>query len=640
MCGIAGLLGRVDDDTLSALRAADVAQAHRGPDGRGCWADREAGVALAHRRLAVLDLSPAGAQPMADPARGTVLVFNGEIYNFPALRRGLEADGFTFRSRSDTEAVLHAYARWGRECVTRLRGMFAFALWDGRARTVLLARDHLGQKPLYLADVPHPAGGRTVLFASELRSLLASGLVDRTIDPAGLAGYVWNGFVPGPGTLVRGVTQLPPGTSLVLRPGQGLGQPEPFWTPPPSNPGRTTPGEVRDLMAETVKDHLAADVPLGVFLSGGLDSAAVATLAAAAAPGRVKTYTVGFDDPALDESGPAAAIATAVGTDHHSIPLTAAGFLESLPKALASLDQPTFDGLNSYVVSRAVRDAGMTVALAGTGGDELFGGYGSFREIPVAMTWGRRLARVPGGVRWAVAGVAGGQYRRRGGGVPPQTRWGKLPDVLAAAGAVVPVYQVRYGLFTPDFARRLLGGRPHPGTTHGLPFERMAGLARLTAGQPPLHAVSLLELSLFLGDRLLRDSDAAGMAASLELRLPLVDHRLVEAVAGLPEADRFHPIGRKAFLRTHVLGGLDPALFDRPKRGFEMPFGTWLRGPLKTAVEPVLRDASLAASVGLDPAAVGGLWDAFQKEAPGIYWSRVWSLFALLDWCRRHRVSG
>lgn len=633
MCGIAGALGRVDDLTLGAVHAADDAQIHRGPDGNGFWADPGAGVALAHRRLAIIDLSLAAAQPMTDPARGTALVFNGEVYNFRELRQELEADGFTFRSKSDTEVILYAYAKWGADCVHRLRGMFALAIWDGCNRSLLLARDQLGQKPLYYTFVPHPAGGNVLLFSSELRSLLATGLVERRIDPQGLAGYIWNGFVPGPGTLIRNVRQLPPGSMLTLRPGESPGEPETYWVPPPATPGTTTPEMVCDQMAACVAGHMVSDVPVGVFLSGGLDSASVARLATAAVPGRVRTFTVGFDDPALDESIPAALIAAAIGTEHSTVWVTGNEFLTALPAALASLDQPTFDGLNSFVVSRAVRDAGITVALAGTGGDELFGGYKSFSEVPAGMRWARRLGWAPA-KRALLSAICRLYYR---GGVPPQTRWGKIADVLEASD-ILPMYQVRAGLFTRKFASRLLGGGPHEKSIYGLPAERFDLLSRQIANQPDLHAISHLELSLYLGDRLLRDTDATGMAASLEVRLPLIDHQLVAGVAGLSEADRFGPLGQKQFLRQHVLKGLDPALFDRPKQGFEMPFGRWLRGPLRAVIDPVMRDMQLAAAIGLDPTTVVDLWDAFLAGGRGLYWSRVWGLFALLDWCRRYRV--
>jgi asparagine synthase (glutamine-hydrolysing) len=628
----------VDESTLDAVRAADAAQHHRGPDGHGIWFDSRAGIALAHRRLAVLDLSPAGAQPMHDSLRGNAIIFNGEIYNYRELRAELVRDGFAFRSQSDTEVILHAYAKWGDDCLPRLRGMFALAIWDSPQQRLVLARDPLGQKPLYCATVDHPQGGQTLLFASELRSLLATGWLNRRIDPVGLASYIWNGFVPGPGTLVRGVRQLPPGHWMSLPTGEVTATPVRYWSPPEARPGTTSAAEVREVMASTVQEHLASDVPLGVFLSGGLDSAAVAALAASVAPERVQTFTVGTDVEALDESAAAARVASALGTHHRTIRITGDRFLASLPEAIQSLDQPTFDGLNSFIVSRAVRNAGVTVALAGTGGDELFGGYASFREIPLAARWSRRLSWVPGSrsLAGAVAAVRG---RHR---IPAQSRWGKSSDLLNAQGRLLPTYQVRYGLFTRGFCRQLLGRDFPDHWKFGLPQDRYRWLSGLIADQPPLHAISNLEMELFIGDRLLRDTDAAGMAASLEVRLPFVDQRLIAAVAGLPERERFGQrdrLGRKDFLRNQILDSFDPNLWNRPKAGFELPFDRWLRGPLRSTVDAVLRDEPAIANAGLNPRAVTRLWDTFLTGGRGIYWSRPWGLYALLNWCRQHAVS-
>ena len=302
MCGIAGAIGAIDRDVLDAVERTTHALAHRGPDQSGRWSStsKGRGVAFGHRRLSILDLSEAGRQPMRDPRSGVVLVFNGEIYNYRELERELAALGTELRSRSDTEVVLAAYARWGEPVIARLRGMFALAIWDPRDETVLLARDRLGIKPLYLAE----RGGR-LLFASELRGLLASGLVDRKLDPSALARFVWHGFVPGPGTLIEGVSLLPAGTTMRVGLDGRLREPKRYWTLPRARPDADEEGAVRhlaDTLAEAVRLRLVSDVPLGVFLSGGVDSSAVAALAQRASDAPVSTFTIRFPEAAWDES--------------------------------------------------------------------------------------------------------------------------------------------------------------------------------------------------------------------------------------------------------------------------------------------------------------------------------------------------
>ncbi|QVL31866.1 asparagine synthase (glutamine-hydrolyzing) [Telmatocola sphagniphila] len=636
MCGIAGAYGKLNDRIVDAVRVADATQKHRGPDDNGFWLDQSAGVALAHRRLSILDLSPLGHQPMIHQASGTVLIFNGEIYNYCDLRDELLSAGHTFISHSDTEVILKAYVQWGPDCIKRLEGMFALAVWNPQRRELLLARDPLGQKPFYYTFLPDGDGGQALLFSSELRSLLASGLVERKLSPSAVSNYVWNGFVPGPETIVKGVVQLPPGHLMIFKEGQKeLPSPQMYWTLPPAEEGKIDPVDVEHLLKKVLKEHLATDVPLGVFLSGGIDSSAIAKMAVDVSSSPVMTFTIGFHDSNLDETEAASRIAAALNTDHTNIQLQGNEFLRLLPSAMESLDQPTFDGLNSYIVSRAVRKAGLTVALAGTGGDELFGGYRSFRDIPMANRWGRRLRSVPKPVRNFVGALASGRSQE----IRPQTRWGKVQSVIETGGNLLSVYQLAYGLFTPEFANTLLGKRPNTSSFQGLPKDRFIDLLKQVQKESSLTAVSRLEFSLFLGDRLLRDTDAASMASSLEVRLPLLDRRVVEAVGKLSPEDRYFPLGQKAFLRERILRGLDPALFDSPKKGFVLPFETWCRGPLKPSLDASFNEVDTIRSIGLDPVPVQKLWKAFLDNQPGLYWSRIWSLHTIIDWCKRHQVT-
>ena len=640
MCGIAGAVGFVDRGVIEAVERMSDALVHRGPDGSGFWCStpgmERPGVVLAHRRLRIIDLSEGGRQPMVDPETGDAMLFNGEIYNYLELRRELEAHGGRFRTQSDTEVLLKACERKNADALRDLRGMFAFAWWNPRTRRVLIARDRVGIKPLYWTTLER-AGRRVLLFASEVRALLASGELERKIDPVALESFLWNGFTVGPRTMVAGVQLLPAGSFLDLDLDARPAPPVSFWRPSDMAGHSSDSARLRDELQHAVRIHQISDVPLGVFLSGGVDSSAMTALAARTSQGSVRTFNISFAESEFDEAPHARAVAAALGTEHTEIKLTEADFRHDLGDALGCIDQPTFDALNTYFVSRAVREAGITVALAGTGGDELFGGYPSFRDLPRVARAGRALGWLPdGALRGAARGV-NSILRNSSGGVPAQTRWGKLGDALCARGDLLTLYQLAYGLFTPDFLRRLFpaSGR----TVFGLPEERAAELRSLVGDETALHAISRLELALFLGERLLRDTDAASMAVSLEVRVPLLDHRVVEEVLELDQRTRFAPLGRKQRLRAIGLEGLDPALFERPKSGFVLPIGVWCRRHLSGEVAATLNDTDMCRDFGLEPRVVAQLWSAFQAGSPGVYWSRVWALFVLLRWCRQYRLS-
>jgi len=640
VCGISGAIGYVGDNVVESVRRAHDAMFHRGPDGDGLIVERDRssrGVVLAHRRLAIIDLSPAGHQPMVDAESGCTIVFNGEIYGFQALRAELESAGQRFRSRSDTEVILKAYAAWGDRCVERFQGMFAFALWDPRRRRVLLARDHLGIKPLYLARVG-VNGAQSLIFASELRAMLATGLVSRRADPVALGSFAWNGFVVGPSTMVKEVRLVPAGTTIAvdvdLR-----SEERRFWQLPMST-GQGQPGAMetfRETLDESVRRHLVADVPVGLFFSGGVDSTSVAAIAKRVCKGSIKTFNVSFDEAAFDESGYARQLARTLGTEHHDIRVTQQDFVDALPKLLASIDQPTFDAMNTFLVSRAVKDAGITVALAGTGGDEIFGGYRSFRDLPLASRVSQHVPRAAGPLVDR-AGRAIARAALATGHVPPQTRWGKALDVLGTGGDLLALYQLSYSLFTRGFLGELVNGMGAAGLAHGLPVERARELELLSRGSSTLHAISQFEISCFLGERLLRDTDAASMAVSLEVRVPLVDHTVVAAAAALPDETRFAPLGRKLALRHTAMGRLEEQLFERPKSGFVLPIERWMRQRLRERVGATLLDAPRCSDLGLDPKAVAALWREVAAGRPGFYFTRVWAPFVLLEWAREHRV--
>jgi asparagine synthase (glutamine-hydrolysing) len=645
MCGIAGILGRVAGPNRAALKRMSDALAHRGPDGEGFWEAppdaRGWGAMLAHRRLSILDLSNAASQPMIDPVSGQVVVLNGEIYNYVELRARLAAAGHTFESNGDTAVMLRSLAVHGRQAIATLRGMFAFAAWDPVDRKLLLARDALGIKPLYIAQNPDSNGDWTLLFASEVRAILASGLLPHPrLNPQAVASVVWNGFTVSPETVIQGIESIWPGEYRVFDSAGRKELRDFFFAIPSSRDGEVTDeGRLAKVLEESVRLHLASDVPLGVFLSGGIDSSAVANLAQRTSNSPVHTFTLAFEEQEHNEGAFARRIADAIGTQHQELVLTEQHFIRGLESALDSLDQPTFDGLNSYYMSQAVRDAGFKVALVGSGGDELFGGYTSFRDLPTLARWSRRAGSLPMGARVGFARLVAQLMQPSGrGAVAQQTRWAKLPEMTRRGDDLLGLYQIAYSLFLPEYQHELLGASLQGALVDGLPGAMRARVLAESQGRSDLAAIGVMEQRVFLGERLLRDTDSTSMAASIETRLPLVDQVLLENVIRLPDHERFHPLRMKSMLRRIGLRGLDPALFDRPKSGFVLPYDRWLRSSLGKVIDATMRDPAMVQPTGLNPAAVLRLWQAFLEGAPGLYWSRVWAIYVFIRWCHRHRV--
>ncbi len=499
MCGIAGIIGRVAEPNRCALKRMSDALAHRGPDGDGYWeASPDAGgwgVMLAHRRLSILDLSAAGAQPMVDPVTGDVVVLNGEIYNYGALRDRLAATGHSFQSTGDTAVMLRSLGVHGCQAVREFRGMFAFGYWDSHERNLLVARDPLGIKPLYLARNPDLGGEWSLIFASEVRAILSAGLLGKpSLNPRAAASVAWNGFVVTPETAVAGIESIWPGQIRVF---DGSGKQEwteYYWSASQDrNLAVINERELAGALEDCVRGHLVSDVPVGVFLSAGVDSASVANLAQKNSPTPINTFTLAFEEQEYNEGTIARRIAEAIGTRHQEIVLTEQQFMAQLEAALDSLDQPTFDGINSYYVSRAVRQAGLKVALVGTGGDELFGGYTSFRDLPVLLQWSRSLKWMPNRILERLAEMVSWMMQPSSGAVPQQTRWAKLPEMARHGNDLLSLYQLAYALFLPDFQRRLLGRAITDTLTDGLPSAMRSRLLVETKSRAPLSAISVME---------------------------------------------------------------------------------------------------------------------------------------------------
>ncbi len=583
MCGINGIL-RLSDaapaiDRDELLRTRDAMTA-RGPDGSGAWFDDEARVALASRRLAILDLSDAGAQPMASADGRFRIVINGEIYNFAELRRELEAEGVRFRSRGDTEVVLALYARDGAAMLPRLRGMFGLAIWDGREKSLLLARDPLGIKPLYLSTE-----GGCLRFASQVKALEAGGAISRETDPAGVAGFLLWGSVPEPLTIRRAVRALPAGHSLLVRDGR-IDEPVAIAEPTPTG---MEPAAAIEAIEDSVRAHLVSDVPVAVFLSAGLDSGLIAALARRHLPEPPVTFTLRFDELAgtpADEAPLAAEVARRLGTRHVERRVGRADFAQLWPGALAAMDQPSIDGFNTYVVSRAAHEAGLKVVLSGLGGDELFGSYPSFAGVPRLERAARRMGRLPGlGALWPSAA------RALAPGRP------KLAGVLRYGRTLPGAYFLRRGLFLPEELPALIG---RDAAAEGLSrYDPVADAARALAaanGRPAdgWTAVHVLETAGYMRNQLLRDADWASMAWSVELRVPLVDAWLRARLA----AGGFEPARAegKAALVRRAAPELPEAVLARPKSGFYIPVAEWMR-PELAARRPGERSRWLALRV-------------------------------------------
>lgn len=639
MCGITAAIGSIYPQIINSAEKINDAQFHRGPDSGGFWSsinDQGQGVVLAHRRLAILDLSPKGSQPMIDGITGNVITYNGEIYNHRELRHELEKKGINFYSDCDTEVILAGYRVWGESVLDYLRGMFSFVIWNPHKNHAFCARDRLGIKPFYYSSVQkHDC--HTLLIASEVKALLASNLIDRKLDKESLENYLWNGFVISPNTIIKKIFSLPAGYKMVINLDGEIKRCESYWSmsKPEINP--TSIEALEQELKEAVKMRLMSDVPVGVFLSGGVDSSVVAALSVQADIGAIKTFNLSFEEVEYDESIYARQVANALGTEHINVELSQSQFSAQLGDALESLDQPTFDGLNTYYISRAVSEIGIKVVLSGAGGDELFGGYRSFREIPLALKVNHYLSKLPRFLRQNLLTQVTQWNQGRRESFPAQTRWGKLEDLLSTNG-VANTYQVFYSLFTQNFQCQLLDKKDCQNISYGLTDFYQEKFKESLQNEPILNAISDLELAIFLGERLLRDTDATSMANSLEIRLPLIDHHVVNLVKGQTKKNRFYPLGKKSFLRNLMANQMNTQLFERPKSGFVMPIEQWCRQGLKNEISEMFNDRSRLAKIGINADAVKALWEAFLAESPGLYWSRIWSIYILCWWCDRHDV--
>jgi asparagine synthase (glutamine-hydrolysing) len=624
---------------------------HRGPDEEGFLTGepRAPGLALGMRRLSIIDLA-GGQQPVWNETRDVAVIYNGELYNYRGLRERLALLGHRFATQSDTEILVHAWEEWGEECLAEFRGMFAFALLDLRGRfatapLLFLARDPLGIKPLYYTQAPEGFA-----FASEVRALLASGIVPKQISQDALTSYLLFGSASEPVSLVEGVFSLPPGHRMLLYVPERRRVPRarPWWDPQTSPAMRdarkpkdmeSAAKRLRPLLEDAVRAHLIADVPVGLFLSGGLDSGAIAALAARAQAG-IRSFTLSFPGTAYDEAPLARKVAVRCGTKHTEVPLDDRAILARIDEAVAALDQPSMDGTNTYFVSWAAREVGLKVALSGLGGDELFAGYASFANTVLLKRLTSLAWFVPRPLRRTFApllvSLLGMRMARdaAGKGVAAWTD----PDTLPH-----PYFYAR-ALFPPGPLERLLEPRYRPSAVgaDGVTLDpTWLGWLNRTASEArkleSVAATAWLEMRCYLASTLLRDTDSVSMARSLEVRVPLLDTPLVEFVSSLPDKARHRTDAQKALL-VEALGELLPEeILGQQKRTFTLPWEEWLRGPLRPRLEASFADIAPSLAPHLHVQGVRSVWAEFLKGRTS--WSRPWALYVLNEWCKHHLTA-
>lgn len=582
------------------------------PAGNGTWH-------LGTRRLAILDLSAAGHQPMHDPQTGNWVAHNGEIFNYRELREQLAGEGCRFQSDCDTEVLLHGFRHWGEGLFSKLEGMFACAIWDHQEQQMLVVRDRHGIKPLY-----YFARGDTFLFASELRALLATGLVPRQIDPTGLDSYLKFGAVQEPVALVKDVRLLPAGYVLRHRGGNfhchryvdlfaACRQ--------PLLDVETAPA-IREALERAIRLRLISDVPLGIFLSGGLDSSAIAATAAELV-GNLRTFTVSFAEEDFAEGDTAQRTAQALGTSHTELKLTQAELIRNLPQALRGMDQPTVDGVNSFFISKVTKDAGITVALSGLGGDELFAGYRSFRQIPKMEQAERAL---PQGAR-RLAGKLMAPWA-----VSSSSR--KLVAWLQGENGYGHPYFLSRMIFFPSRVAELASADWLLQVDFAPYAQAAAELAGMASGLDPVNRVSYCELSTYMRNMLLRDTDCMSMAHSLEVRVPFLDHQLTSLMLRIPGPQKLANGVNKPLLLRAAGTKLLNTIAQKPKRGFEFPWKAWLRGQLRADVEETLREPGAALNGAFDWNRVQAVWSDFLQGRE--HWSKPWLFYVLRKWTQQH----
>jgi len=620
VCGINGIinLGRTGNFG-NQIRMMNVALAHRGPDNDGVF--EEEGIALGHRRLSIIDLSSDGHQPMNYANRFTI-VYNGELYNFRELKK--ELSEITFKTNSDTEVILAAYAKWGENCLKHFNGMFAFVIYDQSNQELFIARDRLGIKPLYYSQI-----NEQLIFSSEIRALLATGMIPKKMDLNSLEDYLLYQTVHAPATIIENVKMLMPGHFMKIN--NGSVNVKCWWKPEIKSSKSNSDysavcKDIRKLLRDAVACRLVADVPFGAFLSGGIDSSVIVGLMSEVASSPVNTFSVTFDDSEFSESIYANQIAKKFKTIHHEIKLKPEDFLNELPNALDAMDHPSGDGPNTYVVSKATKIAGVSMALSGLGGDELFCGYDIFKRSAEleGKNWLNIIPRI---IRSAV----GDSIKKKNPGIAGEKK-----------AAILSMNKINFASFYPVYRKVLLEDQikkirsqknefPNAVTEIVTEIE-----TKFSAENYLMSRVSIAEIITYMQNVLLRDTDQMSMAHALEVRVPFLDYKLVEYVLNLPNEMKF-PITPKKLLVDAVSDLLPSEIVNRPKMGFTFPWKNWMKNELKIFCE--IRLQNLGKRDPFDANGLQELWTKFLNDDPLVTWSRIWPLVVLSHWLDKNDIN-
>ena len=624
MCGINGIIDFSLQNNVHRVAAMNKAMAHRGRNNEGIWQDEATNtVTLGHRRLSIIDLSSAGNQPMHSHDRRYTLVFNGEIYNYQFLKKQLD---YPFVSNTDSEVILAAFSVWGIDCVKKLEGMFAFAIWDNLEKKLFLVRDRLGVKPLY-----YYRDENKYIFSSEMRSMLASGLIPKNLDAHGLEDFLRYQTVHAPRTMIENVCMLLPAHYVEISETEWIEKC--YWQAHHTRQEigknyNTIKKDIYQRLNEAVEKRLVADVPFGAFLSGGIDSSIVVGLMSRMSNKKVKTFCVSFDEEEFSEAKYAGLVADRFGTEHHDIRLHPNDFLEIIPNALSAMDHPSGDGINTYIVSKVTKEKGIDMALSGLGGDELFAGYDLFKMVN-KLNNDKGIGKLPVFVKSNV-----GRLRQK---YRPSVASDKLFGLLSQKDWKLDyTYPLVRQVFLDERIKSFLGKRELSENRVSSAFKSLARQKDFKK-MPFLSQISVAELFTYLQNILLRDADQMSMAHTLEIRVPFLDHKLIEYVLQVPDSFKY-PHSPKKLLVDSVGDLLPSEIVNRQKMGFTLPWQIWLKNELFSFCDE--RIENLAARPEFNEEAILNVWRQFLNNDPRVSWARVWNLVVLENWLQEHQISA